>query len=106
MNIDDEIYRSDFEENDGFGVDSDCFDKDIDQDTIDDLALDYIWGEVTDDNPSPDNGLSGLEQVLAYVFDLAHDDVKTIRKLKYRVYARVRELNGGCDMSGSDCSFS
>ncbi|PKN02579.1 hypothetical protein CVU76_00880 [Candidatus Dojkabacteria bacterium HGW-Dojkabacteria-1] len=98
MSIEDEIYQ------DCFGDDDD-FDKELDQEVIEDLAMDYIWGEVTDDNPSTANGLSGLEQVIAYAFDLAQDDKKTIRKLKYRVYARVSELNGGCDMSSAD-SFS
>jgi len=95
MSIEDEVYREDF-------GDDDDFDKDLDQDVIEDLALDYIWGEVTDDNPSGKNGLTGLEQVIAYAFDYSQDDKKAIRKIKYRVYARITELNGGCDMSSGD----
>ncbi len=96
MSIEDEISE------DSFGDEDDDFDKELDQEVIMDLAMDYIWGEVTDDNPSNENGLSGLEQVIAYAFDLGQDDKEAIKKFKYRVFARVSELNGGCDMSDSE----
>jgi len=60
------------------------------------LALKVIEGLLTDDNPSEENNLTGLEQTIAYVFIFSKGDKNTIKGMKKRVYGKINDLNGGC----------
>ena len=77
-------------------------DEKLDLEVISDFARSYLLGIITDDNPSPGNGLTALEQVIAYVFDLSSNNQEEINRIKSRVYAKIYDLNGGCDMSDGD----
>ncbi|KKP63904.1 MAG: hypothetical protein UR61_C0060G0003 [candidate division WS6 bacterium GW2011_GWE1_34_7] len=67
---------------------------------VDEVAKAIFLGQITDDNPSPSNGKTSLDQLLEWEFDIEGED--GMRQLKTDVFARVLELRGGCDMFGYD----
>jgi hypothetical protein len=59
----------------------------------------YLAGEITDDNPSIENGLTGLDQVIAFNYDLDpndEDDRVEIECIRIDIHERIKfQMNGG-----------
>jgi hypothetical protein len=76
-----------------------------DNENYDDQALiswitgKYLAGQITDDNPSMENGLTGLDQVIAFNYDLNPDDENErveIECIRIDIQERIKyQMNGG-----------
>ena len=67
------------------------------------IAEGIFLGRITDDNMSPSNGQTSLEQIIGYEFN--YEGEEELKKIKDDIYARVLDLSGGCDMFGSEEEF-
>ncbi len=67
------------------------------------LASDLLLNRVTDDNPSPTNGLTGYEQTIASVLGYSPSrDYNQIQIVKKKVLGRMFDLQGGAYLENVD----
>jgi len=74
-------------------------DEQLYRDIINQIAQGMFLGRITDDNPSPFNDLTSLEQIILYEFDIDEEDIEEVKK---DIKGRLLDLRGGCDMSEYD----
>lgn len=78
--------------------------EEFEQDTINWICNRYLSGHITDDNPSFANGLTGLDQIIAFNFELDPEDEEDMVEIEYirlDIQERIRyKMNGGSYLAG------
>jgi hypothetical protein len=60
-------------------------------DLITSIAKKICEGEITDDNPSPTNGYTALDQIVQFYFSVEESDYNRLEKIRDRVFKKIEK---------------